>query len=398
MTLPEGEGVLASQHLLEAIDEGTITAGNYTIPQENIQPASLDLRLGETGYRIQCSFLPGEQLIEQKLKDLVIDEFSLHNEGVVLEPLRPYLIPLKERLELPETISARANPKSSTGRLDVFTRVITDGSYKFDDIAAGYVGGLYLEVVPLSFPIRVREDLALNQLRLSVGRPTMSDDEIRAVHRETPILFTKEGRVVPEEELPLSDGLFLSLDLQGDRSRQVGYRARDTAPLLDMTKTTPQDPDRYWEPVNSEGDHIILKQERFYLLMSNEAVAIPPGIASEMTAYDPTNGELRTHYAGFFDPGFGYDQTGEFRGSRAALEVRAHDVSFMIDHGQSVCKLTFERMLDVPLMLYGYSGRSSYQQQADPLGKHFSRQAMPDTPGAPDVLDENQLELPVDPE
>jgi dCTP deaminase len=400
MKITGRDGVLASQHLLEAIDEGVITGGGYTIPPQNVQPASLDLRLGETAYRVQCSFLPGAHQVERKLKDLIIDEFDLHKEGIVLEPMRPYLIPLKERLELPEYISARANPKSSTGRLDVFTRVITDGSYQFDDIRAGYVGGLYLEVVPLSFPIRVKEGLALNQLRLSVGQPTMRDEEIQAIHQETPILFTGDGVPFSKEDLPLDNGLFLSLDLQGGRSRRVGYRARDTAPLLDMTKTSREDPDRYWEPVNSEGDHIILKQERFYLLMSNEAVAIPPGIASEMTAYDPTNGELRTHYAGFFDPGFGYDQAETFHGSKAALEVRAHDVSFMIDHGQRVCKLTFEKMLEPPLMLYGYSGRSSYQQQLGPLGKHFSQPAaVPTAPEAaivPAVRDENQLELPID--
>jgi dCTP deaminase len=401
MNLPKGEGVLASQHLLEALDDGVITAGKWSTEPENIQPASLDLRLGKVAYRIQCSFLPGNQPVERKVKEVLVDTIDIANEGVVLDTLRPYLIPLKERLDLPANVRGRANPKSSTGRLDVFTRVITDNSYQFDDIEAGYEGGLYLEVVPLSFPIRVREDLCLNQLRLIVGRATLADEEIRAAHSQSPILFTKHGEVFHPDMLPLSNGLFLSLDLQGGRDQRVGYRARDTAPLLDMSKSA-SDPRLFWEPVNSLGDHIILKQEGFYLLMSEEAVSISPNLAAEMTAYDPTNGELRTHYAGFFDPGFGYDPEGISRGSRAALEVRAHDVSFMIDHRQRVCTLTFERMLEPPLALYGRPGHSSYQHQVGPLGKHFPALVAEETdtrPGEGDhriVHDPNQLELPID--
>ncbi|MDQ6724931.1 MAG: 2'-deoxycytidine 5'-triphosphate deaminase [Actinomycetota bacterium] len=372
LNLPPGQdGVLPSQYLARAVDAGVISAGGFTIPRENIQPASLDLRLGEVAYRIRCSFLPGRHSVERRVKDYVIDELDLHREGAVLETNRPYLIPLKERLALPPGVRGKANPKSSTGRLDVFTRVITDGSDRFDEIGDGYHGNLYLEVVPLSFAIRVREDLALNQLRLSVGRPELSDDAVRAFHRDQPLLFDG-GAPVAEDDLALSNGLFLSLDLRGDASGRVGYRARDNAPLLDMTRAAALEPDAYWEHVRGEeGDRVVLTPQRFYLLMSEEAVTIPPTLAAEMMAYDPTSGELRTHYAGFFDPGFGYDEDGRFRGSRAALEVRAHDVPFMIEHGQRVCKLTFERMLEEPASLYGRGIGSSYQQQAETLGKHF---------------------------
>ena len=371
-TLPPGkEGVLPSQLLVTAIDSGVISAGGFTIPRENIQPASLDLRLSEVAYRIRCSFLPGRHSVADRLKDYVIDELDLHREGAVLETNRPYLIPLKERLALPPNVRGKANPKSSTGRLDVFTRVITDGSDRFDEVAEGYTGNLYLEVVPLSFAIRVREDLSLNQLRLSVGRPELSDDELRRFHAAQPLLF-RHGEPVAGDALAVDDGLFLSLDLRGDRSGRVGYRARDNAPLLDMTRVGGLDPDAYWEHVKGEeGDRIVLTPQRFYLLMSDESVTIPPDLAAEMMAYDATSGELRTHYAGFFDPGFGYDGAGLFKGSRAALEVRAHDVPFMIEHGQRVCKLTFERMLAEPETLYGRGIGSSYQQQEETLGKHF---------------------------
>jgi dCTP deaminase len=370
LTLPAGDGVLPNQLLTQAIAAGVIDAGPFTIPRANIQPASLDLRLGEVAYRIQCSFLPMQHSVELRMKDFIVDELDLHRGGAVLETGRPYLIPLKERLQLPANVRGKANPKSSTGRADVFTRVITDHSSRFDEIETGYCGGLYLEVVPLSFPVRVREDLSLNQLRLSAGRAELTDAELREFHAAEPILFS-DGLPVPAEELALADGLFVGLDLRG-RDRRVGYRARHSAPLLDLTQVGTADPAAYWEPVpHSDRDRLILTPKDFYLLMSHEAVRVPPGLAAEMTAYDPTSGELRTHYAGFFDPGFGYDASGSFLGSTAALEVRAHDVPFMIEHRQRVCKLTFERMLAEPTQLYGQGIGSNYQRQTETLGKHF---------------------------
>jgi dCTP deaminase len=372
LNLPDGgAGVLPNHILSGAIDAGVIDAGRFKIPAENVQPASLDLRLGEVAYRIRCSFLPGHDMVEERLGDLMIDRLDLRGDGVVLETNRPYLIPLKEELRLPPGVRAKANPKSSTGRLDVFTRVITDRSYLFDEVAAGYEGKLYLEVVPLSFTVRVREDLALNQLRLSVGRSELSDDEIREFHARQPLLYLGEEPLA-DDRITVSNGLFLSLDLRGGPSGQVGYRAREHAPLLDMTADGGLDPEPYWEPVKHErGDRVVLTEKKFYLLMSQESVVIPPSLASEMTAYDPTSGELRTHYAGFFDPGFGYDPEARFSGSKAALEVRAHDVPFMIEHGQRVCKLNFERMLEPPTILYGRGTSSSYQGQNQALGKHF---------------------------
>jgi dCTP deaminase len=367
-----GDGVLPVQSLLDAMDEGYVSAGDLEIPLGNFQPASLDLRLGEVAYRIRCSFLPGDDGVQQRLKDLTIDELDLHARGAVLEFGHPYLIPLKERLALPSFLHGKANPKSSTGRLDVFTRVITENGRRFDEIPSGYDGALYLEVVPLSFPVRVREDLSLNQLRLIAGQPAISDDEIRLLHERRPILY-RRGHPVPSEDLPLANGLFLGLDLHGPGNRKrIGYRAKQHAPLLDLTAREATDPEQFWDPIFADPDgRIILSPKEFYLIMSEDAVAIPPELACEMTAYDPTSGELRTHYAGFFDPGFGYDNEGRLRGSRAALEIRAHDVPFMIEHGQPVCKLTFERMMQKPLTLYGKASGSNYQQQAETLSKYF---------------------------
>ena len=370
--LPEdAEGVLPSQALERAAQLGIVDAGEYRIPPSSIQPASLDLRLGKRAYRIRCSFLPDNRPVEVKLKEFVVDELDLREDGAVLETNRPYLIPLLEELDLPPDVRGRANPKSSTGRLDVFTRVITDQSFRFDEVRAGYRGRLWLEVVPLSFTVRVKQGLALNQLRLSIGSTRLSDQEIEELHRVRPLLY-RDGGAVPEEELATANGLFLGLDLRGDTAGRVGYRAKDFAPPLEMSRIAGYEWEDYWEPVRrEEGDRIVLAPEHFYLLLSDEAVEIPPGYTAEMTAYDPTSGELRTHYAGFFDPGFGFDAEGRFHGSRAALEVRAHDVPFMIEHRQRVCKLTFERMVEPPAVLYGEGIGSAYQRQTDTLSKHF---------------------------
>lgn len=370
---PSAKGVLPGHFLERAIRAGYIDSERFKIPSKNIQPASLDLRLGERAIRIRCSFLPGKESVEHKLKEYTLEELDLRGNGAMLEARCPYLIELKEHLDLPMALRGKANPKSSTGRIDVFTRVITDRSDRFDEIASGYQGPLYLEVVPLSFPVRVREDLTLNQLRLSIGRPALNDDEIRSAHMENPLLY-REGKPVAVDELSLADGLFLGLDLRGSATTRIGYSARESAPLLDLTTDHEIESTGFWDPVFPElGDRIVLVPKRFYLLMSDEAVSIPPNLAAEMTAYDPTAGELRTHYAGFFDPGFGFDQRGEFFGSRAALEVRAHDVPFMIEHGQAVCKLTFEKMLEEPDVLYGNDIGSSYQGQVETLSRYFIR-------------------------
>ncbi len=372
---PESRGVLPNQLLAEAVGAGYLSAGAYRVPDESIQPASVDLRLGDHALRIRCSFLPGEEAVEHKVKDLVVDELDLRREGAVLETNRPYLIPLLERLDLPAHLRGKANPKSSTGRVDVFTRVITDGTHRFDEIPLGYSGPLYLEVVPLSFAVRVREGLSLNQLRLAAGSSVLDDEQLRAWHHTDPLLF-REGRPATDAEFATANGLFLGLDLQGDDRRRVGFRARQNASLIDMARVDAFRAEDFWDEVISEpGDRVVLDPERFYLLLSEEAVRVPPGLACEMTAFDPTAGELRTHYAGFFDPGFGYDADDAFLGSRAALEVRAHDVPFMVEHRQRVCKLTFEPMICAPTKLYGHAIGSNYQGQTETLGKHFRRPA-----------------------
>jgi dCTP deaminase len=292
----------------------------------------------------------------------------------VLERDRPYLVPLIEELALPDDVRAKANPKSSTGRLDVFTRVITDRHHRFDDIRPGYRGKLYLEVVPRSFAIQVKTGLSLNQLRLARGDVRLDDDDIRRLQAEFPLAYL-DSHALRESELAVADGLFLSLDLSGPADRTVGYRAKKNSLPVDLSKIRAYRWTDYWDPVFPEpGGRVVLEPEIFYLLLSAEGVCIPPQIAAEMMAYDPTAGELRTHYAGFFDPGFGYDPSGGHHGSRAALEVRARDVSFMVEHRQPVCKLGLEWMAAPSERLYGAGLGSNYQGQVTMLSKHFEEQ------------------------
>lgn len=389
---PPMPGVFPAQWLRKACDAGWITSDG-PLDEDQIQPASLDLRLGDEAYRLRCSFLPGKESVERRLPQFALGAPIPLAHGAILERGRPYLIPLQEAVALPPSVFARANPKSSTGRLDIFTRVITDGSTQFDDIAPGHRGRLYLEVVSRSFTIQVTRGLRLNQLRLtSHAAPYVNDDRLRRIHRDDPLLMVN-GRAVRKERLPVDrDGLFLSLALADKKRRPVGWRAKRNSSLLDLTLVGAHDPHDFWEPVIPErGGGVILEPEEFYLLLSREGVRIPPRFASEMTAFDPTSGELRTHYAGFFDPGFGHsDDVG--LGSQAALEVRAHDVPFKIEDGQRVCKLVFLDMLEPPDHLYGSTG-SNYQFQTETLSKHFvrtmprksiapRRQAQPERPPA----------------
>jgi dCTP deaminase len=367
-------GVLPSQALNEAIESDWVSSGDYRIRSEAVQPASIDLRLGDFAWALRCSFLPDvDSTVEEKIDGLAFQRVDLR-DGAVLERDRPYLVPLIEELNLPEDVRGKANPKSSTGRLDVFTRVITDRHHRFDDICSGYRGKLYLEIVPRSFAIQVRAGLSLNQLRLARGDVRLSDAEIRDLQDKFPLLYL-DSHAVRQSEMAVSDGLFLSLDLSGPTDRVVGYRAKKNSLPVDLSRVRAYRWADYWDPVYPEaGGRVVLEPEIFYLLLSAEGVCIPPQIAAEMMAYDPTAGELRTHYAGFFDPGFGYDPDGGRHGSRAALEVRARDVSFMVEHRQPVCKLGLERMAASAERLYGTGLGSNYQGQVTMLSKHFEEQ------------------------
>lgn len=366
-------GVLPSQALSEAIAAEWVSSGDYRIRPEAVQPASIDMRLGDHAWALRCSFLPDvDSTVEEKIEGLAFQRIDLR-DGAVLERDRPYLVPLLEELALPEDVRAKANPKSSTGRLDVFTRVLTDRHHRFDEVRPGYHGRLYLEIVPRSFAIQVKTGLSLNQLRLARGEVRLADAEIRAMQAEAPLLY-RDSRALEPAELALAEGLFLSVDLSGPADRIVGYRAKKNSLPVDLSRIRHYRWTDYWDPVHPEpGGRIVLEPEIFYLLLSAEGVCIPPGIAAEMMAYDPTAGELRTHYAGFFDPGFGYDPDGGSHGSRAALEVRARDVSFMVEHGQPVCKLALERTSAPAERLYGSALGSNYQGQVTMLGKHFER-------------------------
>lgn len=375
----ENCGVLSYQLLKKAVDKGEIISKSSPISEEQIQPASMDLRLGPKAYRLVSSFLPsGNEDVIKRLhtpdlygSDLIMYEFDIEKESV-LEKGNVYLIPLLEELHLPRGIKGRANPKSTTGRLDVFARVITDRSPRFDDVAPGYGGSLFLEVMPRSFTIKVRKGLSLVQLRLMTGECSLSDAELKSLHKGTRILYNGDEHV-PPGELKISNGIFMSVDLSGDgKDGVIGYKTKKNSHVVDLTKRNYYNVVDFWEPIrrNSKST-LILEPEEFYILSSKEKIRIPPEYAAEMVAFEAGSGELRTHYAGFFDPGFGYGANGEVKGTKAVLEVRAHDVPFMIADGQVFCKLFFEKIIEAPQKVYGPRIGSSYQFQGITLSKQF---------------------------
>ncbi|MFQ5441132.1 MAG: 2'-deoxycytidine 5'-triphosphate deaminase [Thermodesulfobacteriota bacterium] len=371
-------GVYSWQALKDCVEKGVISSKGAPIGEVQIQPASMDLRLGSKAYRLVSSFLPESHEVMEQLhapdlygSDLVMYETDISGGGI-LEKGHVYLIPLIEELRLPEGVSARANPKSTTGRLDIFARVLTDRNPRFDDIADGYGGRLFLEVLPRSFTIKVREGLSLVQLRLMGGDCVLSDEELKGLHLSPGILYEGEEGV-PAENVKISKGLFMGVDLEGDGPGGViGYKSRKNSHVVDLTKRNHYNIKDFWEPIyRNEKGTLILEPEDFYILSSKEKIRIPPEYAAEMAAYEAGSGELRTHYAGFFDPGFGYGPGGEVKGTKAVLEVRAHDAPFMIAHGQTFCKLTYEKMREVPEKVYGPKIGSSYQFQGITLSKQF---------------------------
>ncbi|SEP55313.1 2'-deoxycytidine 5'-triphosphate deaminase [Thalassovita taeanensis] len=353
-------GVLASQQLQTMIAQGAISAQPAIIP-EQIQPASLDLRLGNRAWRVRASFLAGhDRSVADRLAEFEMHQIDL-SQGAVLEKGCVYVVPLMEHLDLPEGIQAVANAKSSTGRLDLLTRTITDGGEEFDRIPSGYSGPLYAEICPRSFSVLVRPGMRLNQIRFRQGQAVLSDDALRALHAEMPLV---DGPAV------IDDGLGFSVDLKPASGTLVGYRAKPHTGVIDMDKIGQYDPAEYWEEVHSANGQIILDPGAFYILVSREAVHIPPAYAAEMAPYLAMVGEFRVHYAGFFDPGFGHDAAGG-AGSRGVLEVRCHEAPFVLEHGQVVGRLVYEHMAQVPDQLYGTGIASNYQGQGLKLSKHF---------------------------
>ena len=364
-------GILAAEDITAAFETGVIAADASPIAGQ-IQPASLDLRLGTKAWRVQTSFLPGAYAtVADKLESLALHELDL-SEGAVLERGCVYVVELQERLALPETLSAIANPKSSTGRVDVFTRLITDGAIEFESVTAGYHGPLYAEISPRTFSVLVRPGTRLSQLRLRRGTAIIPDEALATLQQDRQLI-----RLADEQkgQVNISHGVGLSVNFKPeDSSGLIGWRARKHAGLIDMDKPASLPKTGFWERVTTDdlvAGGLVLNPDEFYILASREYVSVPPDLAAEMSAYDTRAGEFRAHYAGFFDPGFGIGAKGAEH-TRAVLEVRSHDVPFLIEEDQIVCRLVYEHMATEPDWLYGADGSgSNYQAQSLKLAKYF---------------------------
>jgi dCTP deaminase len=358
----EDKGILPDRMIAALARGGGILPATDFAPDQ-IQPASLDLRLGDVAYRVRASFLPGSTTVARRIDELKLHEFAL-GDGAVLETGCVYIVPLLESLALPAEISAAANPKSSTGRLDVFTRVIADETRGFDRIEAGYHGPLYAEISPRTFPVLVREGSRLSQIRFRRGGALLGAEALRELHARE--------RLVDSDTADVSEGVAVGVDLSGiGPGGLVGYRAKRHTGVIDVERRAGYVVLDFWEPMQARADKsLILDPNEFYILASKEAVQVPPDYAAEMVPFDPLVGEFRVHYAGFFDPGFGYAGAGG-KGARAVLEVRSREVPFILEHGQIVGRLVYEKMLAKPDKLYGQGIGSNYQAQSLKLSKHF---------------------------
>ena len=360
-----GTGILPSHAIRELVRAKAIQ-GSEEISVDQVQPASIDLRLGTTAYRLRASFLPGSRsTVEDKIRDFGMHAFDI-TEGAVLEVGCVYIVPLLEYLALPPRVWGLANPKSSTGRIDVLTRLITDHAEVFDKVKEGYHGRLYAEISPRTFSVVVRKGSKLSQLRLRRGSDSLSAAMHHRLHEEFRLVDRDLNKKGPFKGIPLT------VDLQGEATDGLlGFRARQHADLIDVENIGYYEPIDYWEPIFArEHKHLILNPGDFYILASKEAVSVPPQYAAEMVAYDTLIGEFRVHYAGFFDPGFGYAESGG-AGSRAVLEVRSHEVPFLVEEDQVVGSLIYDKLTDVPDKIYGTRIGSSYQRQGLALSKHF---------------------------
>jgi dCTP deaminase len=369
---PSGEGILPSQDIRYFIDTGIIRS-TREIPDNQIQPASIDLRLWHEAYRVRARFLPGRSttllnkatangLLEKKID---ITEPTLLEKGVV------YIIPLMESLALPSDVYGIANSKSTTGRLDIFTRLITETGDEFEHVRKGYCGGLYVEVVSRTFPIVVQCGMRLNQLRFVRGRSNpAADDDLKELAKGDGLVLSDENG---SGQADINRGLYMTVDLQGNgHSEVVAYQAKKHAPSIDLSRVNHYDRAEFWTPIDRpRNGQFILEPGEFYLLASKQRVRVGPDHAAEMVAYDPTIGDFRAHYAGFFDPGFGYGMRGEIPGTKAVLEVRVHEMPIVLEDDQYVGRLHYYKMAAIPEKVYGVSIGSSYQEQGLALSKQF---------------------------
>ena len=373
-------GVLSGQEITELIYKNIISS-DHKINKDLIQPASIDLRLGLKAWRVPASFLPGKgNLVSERLKNFAMHEISLV-DGAVLECGCVYIVKLLEHVFLTDDLNGVANPKSSTGRLDVFTRLIVDGAQEFEDVPAGYSGPLYVEISPRTFSILVRTGSRLNQLRIRRGYSVTTDKEMEILQKHVGLVRTEGDNNLPDK---IKNGVPLSVDLVGEKGL-IGYKARKHSRLIDVDKPNFYKREFFWEKITTEdliyqtnfsengtsSSGLVLSPDAFYILASKEYVSVPSNYAAEMRAYDTKVGEFRAHYAGFFDPGFGLSELGASK-TRAVLEVRSHDVPFLIEQEQTICRLVYEPMANVPNFLYGEAGgANNYQAQGLKLSKHF---------------------------
>lgn len=368
---PRKSGILPAQEIRELINNGKVCS-RTEISEDQVQPASIDLRLGDKAYRVPASFLPTRNsLIGPRIKELALEEIDL-SRPALLRAGCVYIARTMEYLSLPPDMQGKANPKSTTGRLDIFTRLLAEHQPIFEVVPRGYSGDLYVEIFPRTFPVMVRAGAKLNQLRFSRGEPRFDDEQLRRLAHKKSLVYDNGGG--PGKAM-IHQGLRISIELGGPAESVVAYKAKETKVPVDLARANAYDVTEFWQPLRAQdlNGSLILQPGEFYLLASKEKIRVPPEAAAEMESYDPSIGEFTVHYAGFFDPGFGYGADGEIEGTNAVLEVRAHEVPILLENGREIGRLIYYKMADRPAKVYGSGIGSSYQQQGLALSKQFRK-------------------------
>ncbi|MBI29421.1 MAG: 2'-deoxycytidine 5'-triphosphate deaminase [Pelagibacteraceae bacterium] len=356
-------GALAYQNYKFLIENNIINSNNR-IPDESIQPASIDLRLGNFAYRVSSSFLTINKTVEDRIKNFIIDKIDI-SQGHLFKKNQIYIVEVQESLNLDSKLSGKCNPKSSTGRLDILSRVISDYSSEYEVIKPGYKGKIYLEITSKTFNIVFTEGDKLSQLRLRKNNiVTTNDRELIGLHKLSPLLYNKNHKAIK----PLiNNGLKITAAVFND-DEPIAYKAKKDSPEIFFNKLRFHNKKDYWVSINkTKKNSLIIEPNEFYILKSKEKIKISRNLAAEMIPYDSEIGEFRAHYAGFFDPGFG----NEMKGSHAVLEIKTYEVPFAVEDGQIIARLIFEKLAEEPTKIYGEGIKSNYQNQGLALSKHF---------------------------
>jgi len=326
--------------------------------KSQIQPSSIDLSLSDECYEIKTSFLSPDSKVRDKLNKIYSKKINLKTSKI-FKKNKTYIVRLNETLHLNNSISGHCNPKSSTGRLNIFCRTILDYCDEYEKIPKNYNGEIFLEITTRSFDIKISKGDKLNQMRLRKKTNNyLNDKDLKKINKRNALIFTNKKNII-------ENGLRISVDLSND-NKICAYVAKKTSLNINFSKISFYEIKKFWKPLKPVNNSLIIEKNKFYILKSREKIRIPSNLAGEMIPYDTGIGDFRAHYAGFFDPGFG-----DPKGSYAVLEVKTNELPFILEDGQTIARIKYEKLNKKTFLVYGSIINSNYQNQKLALSKHF---------------------------